>query len=66
MHRTKRGNQWHFGMKAHIVEDAEWGLLHTVVGSAANVNDMIQAANLLHGEEADAWIDAGYQGVFKR
>lgn len=66
MHQTKKGNQWHFGMKAHIGVDAESGLVHTVVGTAANVNDVTQAANLLHGEEADAWGDAGYQGVCKR
>jgi len=66
MHQTKKGNQWHFGMKAHIGVDAESGLVHTVVGTAANVNDVTQASNLLHGEETDAWGDAGYQGVDKR
>jgi len=44
MHQTKKGNQWHFGMKAHIGVDAESGLVHTVVGTAANVNDVTQAA----------------------
>ncbi len=66
MHQTKKGNQWHFGMKAHIGVDAESGLVHTVVGTAANVNDVTQAGWLLHGEETDAWGDAGYQGVDKR
>lgn len=66
MHQTKKGNQWHFGMKAHIGVDAESGLVHTVIGTAANVNDVTQAADLLHGEETDAWGDAGYQGVDKR
>ena len=66
MHQTKKGNQWHFGMKAHIGVDAASGLVHTVVGTAANVHDVTQAASLLHGEEADAWGDAGYQGVDKR
>lgn len=66
MHQTKKGNQWHFGMKAHIGMDAESGLVHTVVGMAANVNDVTQAADLLHGEETDAWGDAGYQGVDMR
>jgi IS5 family transposase len=66
MHQTKKGNQWHFGMKAHIGVDAESGLVHTVVGTVANVNDVTQATNLLHGEESDAWGDAGYQGVDKR
>jgi IS5 family transposase len=51
MHQTKKGNQWHFGMKAHIGVDAESGLVHTVVGTAANVNDVTQANALVHGEE---------------
>ena len=66
MHQTKKGNQWHFGMKAHIGVDAQSGLVHRVVGTAANVNDVTQAAKLLHGDETDAWGDAGYQGVDKR
>lgn len=66
MHQTKKGNQWHFGMKAHIGVDADSGLVHTVVGTAANVNDVTQAGALVHGEEADVFADAGYQGVAKR
>lgn len=66
MHQTKKGNQWHFGMKAHIGVDADSGLVHTVVGTAANVNDVTQAKKLVHGEEADVFADAGYQGVAKR
>jgi transposase, IS5 family len=66
MHQTKKGNQWHFGMKCHIGVDADSGLVHTVVGTAANVNDVTQASALLHGEETDVFADAGYQGVAKR
>ena len=66
MHQTKKGNQWHFGMKAHIGVDAESGLVHSVVGTAANVNDVTQASALVHGEETDVFADAGYQGVSKR
>ena len=66
MHQTKKGNQWHFGMKAHIGVDADSGLVHTVVGTAANVNDVTQAGALMHGEESDVFADAGYQGVAKR
>ena len=66
MHQTKKGNQWHFGMKAHIGVDADSGLVHTVVGTAANVNDVTQASKLVHGEETDVFADAGYQGVAKR
>ena len=66
MHQTKKGNQWHFGMKAHIGVDADSGLVHTVVGTAANVNDVTQASKLVHGEETDVFADAGYRGVEKR
>jgi len=66
MHQTKKGNQWHFGMKAHIGVDADSGLVHTVVATSANVNDVTQAAALVHGQEADVFADAGYQGIAKR
>ena len=66
MHQTKKGNQWYFGMKCHIGVDADSGLVHTVIGTAANVNDVTQAHALVHGEETDVFADAGYQGVDKR
>ena len=66
MHQTKKGNQWHFGMKAHIGADADSGLVHQVVGTAAHVSDLSQAHALLHGEEQTAHADAGYTGVEKR
>lgn len=66
MHQSKKGNQWHFGMKAHIGVDANSGLVHTVVGTAGNVSDITQAQALLHGEETDVFGDAGYQGIEKR
>jgi IS5 family transposase len=47
MHQTKKGNQWYFGMKAHIGVDAESGLVHTVVGTAANVADVTQTGEVL-------------------
>jgi IS5 family transposase len=66
MHQSKKGNDWHFGMKAHIGVDAASGLVHTVVGTAGNVSDVTQAHALLHGDETAALGDAGYQGVEKR
>ena len=66
MKQTKKGNQWYFGMKAHIGVDAKSGLVHSLVGTAANVNDVTQAGSVLHGKEEDAWGDAGYQGAHKR
>lgn len=56
----------HFGMKAHIGVDATSGLVHTVVGTAANISDINVAGSLLHGEEHAAFGDSGYQGVHKR
>jgi transposase, IS5 family len=53
-------------MKAHIGVDAVSGLVHTVVGTAANVSDISQAANLLHGDESSVHADAGYIGLEKR
>jgi transposase, IS5 family len=66
MKQTKKGNNWYFGMKAHIGVDAQSGLVHTVAGTAANVNDLNMAGVLLHGQEEVAFGDAGYQGVHKR
>lgn len=53
-------------MKAHIGVDAHSGLVHSVIGTAANVHDVTQAQALLHGDETDVFGDAGYQGVEKR
>ena len=66
MHQTKKGNQWYFGMKAHIGADRDSKLVHTVVVTAANVADVTQAAQLLHGQETQVHADAGYTGVEKR
>lgn len=66
MHQAKKGNQWHHGMKAHIGVDAQSDIVHSLVSTAANVNDVTQAGELPHGEETDAFGDAGYRGVDKR
>jgi IS5 family transposase len=66
MHQTKKGNQWHFGLKAHIGADAVSGLVHSVAVTAANVADVAQAHAVLHGEEKTAFADAAYIGIEKR
>jgi IS5 family transposase len=66
MHSSKKGEQMYFGMKAHIGADAESGLVHTVRGTSGNVHDVVQGNSLLHGQERDAFGDAGYQGIEKR
>ena len=66
MHQTKKWNQWHFGMKAHIGVDSDTGIVHSISVTAANVHDVTEAHNLLHGGETVVWGDAGYHGVHKR
>ena len=66
MHQTKKGNQWHFGMKAHIGVDSETGIVHSLATTPANGADVSNAHQVLHGGEAEVWGDAGYQGVGKR
>ena len=59
MHQTKKGNQWYFGMKAHIGADRDSKLVHTVVVTAANVADITKPSELLHGAEKQVHADAG-------
>jgi transposase, IS5 family len=66
MHQAKKGNQWHFGMKAHIGVDADSGLVHSVHATAANESDVAHTHELLHGQEQRVHADAGYGGVHKR
>ena len=66
MHQSKKGSQWYFGMKAHIGVDYGSGLVHTVRGTSGNVNDVVEANALLHGQETEVFADAGYQGADKR
>ena len=66
MHQTKKGNQWFFGMKAHIAVDAHSGLVHTVTTTAANEADVEQVGDLLHGKEEQVWADSGYRGAQTR
>lgn len=66
MHQTKKGNEWHFGMKMHIGVDETFGVIHSMETTPANSHDITQTVHLLHGDEMDCWGDAGYQGVAKR
>ncbi len=66
MRQSKKGNQWYFGMKAHIGVDADSGLVHSVRGTSGNVNDVVEANSLLYWQETDAFGDAGYQGMDRR
>ncbi|MBB6187592.1 IS5 family transposase [Rhodanobacter sp. MP7CTX1] len=66
MRQTRKGQQWYFGMKAHIGVDVESGLVHTVTTTPANVGDVTEVDKLLHGQEKTVSADAGYQGAEKR
>ncbi len=65
MHQTKKGNQWYFGMKAHIGVDTDSGLVHTVVTTAANEAGVTVVAELLHGKEKEVHANARYTGAEK-
>lgn len=62
MHQTRKGNQWYFGMKAHIGVDSHTKLIHSVVATAANVHDSQVLGDLLHGKETRVWGDSAYTG----
>lgn len=62
MHQTKKGNQWYFGMKAHIGADSKSKLIHSVAATAANVADSKVLPHLLHGDETRVWGDQAYRG----
>jgi IS5 family transposase len=66
MHQSKKGNQWYFGMKAHIGADIQSGLVHSLQTTAANAADVTQTEHLLHGQEKSLWADAGYVSADKR
>jgi transposase, IS5 family len=62
MHQTRKGNQWYFGMKAHVGVDSKEGIVHSVCSTAASVADKHMLRDLLHGQETKVWGDAAYQG----
>jgi IS5 family transposase len=66
MSSTKKGNQWYFGMKAHIGVDARSGYTHTVKVTAANEHDVTKASELIREDDEVVYGDAGYQGIEKR
>jgi len=65
MQQTKKGNQWHFGMKAHIGSDSKIKLIHSVAFTAANVHDSQTLPHLLQGQETRVWEDSAYAGQTK-
>lgn len=66
MHQTKKGNQWHFGMKCHTDVDVGSGFMHTVEATAANVHDITVAARLLREDDEVVYGDSAYLGLEKR
>jgi IS5 family transposase len=66
MHQTKKGNKWHFGMKAHTGVDAGTGYIHSVAATAANKHDITEAHKLIRDDDEAIYGDAGYTGLEKR
>jgi IS5 family transposase len=66
MHQTKKGNEWHFGMKAHIGVDAGTGYVHSLTATPANVHDITEASKLLRDDDDVVYGDSGYLGIEKR
>jgi IS5 family transposase len=66
MHQAKKGNQWYFGMKAHIGVDAGTGYIHSVTCTGANIHDLDEVTKLVRPDDETVYTDAGYQGVEKR
>lgn len=66
MHQTKKGNEWHFGMKLHIGADSKTGLIHSASVTAANVHDSHEVPKLLHGNETRFYGDSAYRGKAQR
>jgi transposase, IS5 family len=60
MHQTRKGKQWYFGMKVHTGTDTDSGVVHTVVGTPANVADVNVLGELLHGAEQSLHGDSAY------
>jgi IS5 family transposase len=66
MCQTKKGNEWHFGMKCHIGVDAGSGYVHSLETTAANVHDITIASKLIREDDEVVYGDAGYLGLEKR
>jgi len=66
MHQSKKGNEWHFGMKVHIGADSQTGLVHSASVTAGNVHDSQELPNLLHGRETRLYGDSAYRGEKQR
>ena len=66
MNSVAKGNQWFFGMRCHIGVDADSGLVHSVVSTAANVHELNTAVERVHGEEGVSYGDSGHIGIEKR
>ena len=64
--QTRKGNQWHFGMKLHVGVDDQSGLVHSLATTSAKMHDLTASEQLLHGEEVRVWGDGGYRGMEKR
>jgi IS5 family transposase len=65
MKQTKKGNQWYFGMKAHIGTSVQ-GIVHSLTTTSANVHDSVEFEKLLHGEENKVYADSAYANASRK
>ena len=61
MHQTKKGNAWHFGLKAHLGVDSQSKVIHSAVVTPANTADCKVLGQLLHGKESRVYGDQAYK-----
>ena len=66
MHQTKKGNEWHFGMKMHVGVDAGTGYVHTIEATSANEHDITVASQLIREDDEVVYGDSAYLGIEKR
>jgi len=66
MSQSKKGNQWYFGMKAHVGVDAESGLVHTAGVTTGKVHDAKVMANLIREDDTAVYGDKGYASEVKK
>ena len=66
MHQTKKGNEWHFGMKCHVGVDKSTGYVYSMETTAANAHDITAASKLICEDDEVVYGDSGYIGIEKR
>ena len=61
--QTRKGNQWHMGIKLHVGVNDQTGLVHRLATISANVHNLMSSDQLLHGEDVHIWGMEGIRGL---